>query len=150
MLFFGRRKGERRSGEILSINADRRSYRDRRMGVTRRKHERYKAKDGIFAEIKGSVNKIGQVLDISKGGLAFHYIDIGTRPQKSFELEISAKDNGFYLEELRLKTITDLASKESAFSITPTRRLGGQFVELSQNHIDQLEYFIMHHTLGLV
>ena len=151
MLFFGRRKEERRSTETLSRGADRRSCKDRRTGPPRRKRERYKAKEGIFVEIKDSVVKMGQILDVSKGGLAFHYIDIGKRPKKSFELEILVKNNGFHLEDLQLKTITDLAAdSEFSFSYIPLRRRGGQFNNLSQHQIFKLEYFIMHHTLGIV
>ena len=50
-----------------------------------------------------------------------------------------------------LETISDLeANKEFTFSITPIRRRGGQFDDLSKNQIYQLEYFIMHHTIGIV
>jgi hypothetical protein len=151
MLFFGRRKGERRSIEILSQGTNRRDHTDRRSGVPRRRHERYKTKDYIFIKIKDSVVKMGQVLDISKSGLAFHYIDIGSRPKKSLEIEISVKNNGFHLDDLQLKNITDLeANKEYTFSYIPTRRLGGQFDDLSQNQIYQIENFITHHTLGRI
>jgi hypothetical protein len=151
MRFIGRRKGERRSIEIPSPGTDRRDHTDRRSGVPRRRHERYKAKNNVFVEIKDSVVKMGQVLDISKGGLAFHYLDFGRQPKKSFEIDILVKNNGFHLGNVQFKGITDLkADKEYALSYMPIRRLGGQFNKLSQNQMYQIENLIMHHTLDVV
>ena len=151
MLFFGRRKVERRSNVTILGGTDRRSCTDRRSNIPRRKHERYKAKDDVFVRTKGSVVKIGKFLDVSKGGLSFHYVDVGSRPKNSFDLDIIVRNNGFHLENLSLRTITDLEAKNKfAFSITPMRRLGGQFGLVSQTQISQIEYLIKHHTSGIV
>ena len=95
--------------------------------INKRKHKRFQAQDRSYVEIKES-NKVGQILDISAGGLAFKYIDIGKRPKESFDLDILFKDNGFHLENIPFKTVSDLAlNGEFAYNSTKMRRCSGQF-----------------------
>jgi hypothetical protein len=150
MLFFGRRKGERRSDKTQSRGTDQRKNTERRSSVPRRKHERNKVKGAVFAQIEGLPGKVGQMIDVSMGGAAFHYIDIGKWPDSSFLLKIFAKSDNFHLDSLYFITITDLeADHELAFSSIPTRRRGGQFADLSPNQISKLEYFLINHTSGI-
>jgi len=114
----------------------------------RREYNRFEAQEGAFAALRGPVNKLGQIIDISKGGLAFRYIDTGVRPDKSFDLDISLINNGFHLEEVPCKSIFDSEIiNEFCFSSIPMRRLGVQFTELTHNQTSQLEYFIQNHTM---
>ena len=123
----------------------------RKKSDVRRNNTRFRVPEGTFAKVKGSANKVGQMIDISKGGLAFRYIDIGERPNRSFELDMIVKNNGFHLGNVPLITTSDLeADKEFAFSSIPMRRSGGQFGELMDSQISQLEYFIQNHTIGEV
>jgi len=41
----------------------------------RRVYKRYNASDGAFAAISPNSFKLGQILNISRGGLAFQYIE---------------------------------------------------------------------------
>ncbi len=41
----------------------------------RRKYTRYSIKNGSYATISPDSTKLGQIIDISMGGLAFKYID---------------------------------------------------------------------------
>lgn len=148
MISLDRRKGDRRTDETLSPLTDQRRGTDRRSGVPRRKHERYKTKDFVFVEIKDSAVTIGQVLDISKGGLSFQYLDIARVPKKSFEIDIYVKNNGFHMDNVLFKSITDLkVYKEYFLSYMRMRRRGGQFNELSQTQIYQIENLITNYTL---
>ena len=94
------------------------------------------------------MSKLGQIVDISQGGLSFRYIDIGERPNSSLKVKLSIKhNNGFKLEDIPFKTIYDLrATKEFPFSSTRIRRRGGRFVALSQEQISGLEYVIQNYT----
>ena len=47
----------------------------RKRTVERRKNKRYKAVEGAYAAISPNSHKLGQIIDISMGGLAFKYID---------------------------------------------------------------------------
>ncbi len=114
-----------------------------------RKHKRFRVQDGAFVMLKGPVRKLGQIIDISRGGLAFRYIDIGDRPKRSFELDITIDSIGFRLESISFNTVYDFkAVKEFPFSSTRMRRCGGQFSRLTDQQMSDLEYFIQNHTLG--
>lgn len=114
----------------------------------RRKYERFEVQEGAFAALKGPVSKLGQIMDISRGGLAFRYIDTGGRLDRSFDLDISLIKNDFHLKEVPCKNISDSEIiSEFCFSSIPMRRLGVQFTELTHNQTSQLEYFIQNHTM---
>lgn len=115
----------------------------------RREYKRFEVQEGAFASLRGPISKLGQITDISRGGLAFRYIDTGIRPDKSFHLDISLTDNGFHLKEVSCKNISDSEiAKEFHFSSITMRRLGVQFAELTHNQTSQLEHFIQTHTIG--
>jgi hypothetical protein len=119
--------------------------------IERRKYTRFRAKDGAFIEVRSHRGRLGEVIDIGKGGLAFRYIDIGDRPKGSFELDILLKETGFRLEKVPVETISDLkTSKYFPYSSTKTRRQGVRFGELTPNQLSKLEDFIKNHTTGEV
>jgi len=99
--------------------------------------------------LRGPLGKLGQVIDISKGGLAFRYIDIGERPGRSLDLDITIKNNGFHLENIRFESLSDIkATKQFPFSSTKMRRRGGKFSQLNHEQLSHLEYFIQNYTTG--
>ena len=113
----------------------------------RRKHKRFQSKEGAYAVLSGPVSKMGQILDISRGGIAFRYIDIGDRPRETCVLDIFREDNVFRLENIGFKIISDLdASKDFPFSTIPMRRCGGELTRLSDKQIYDLEYLIETYT----
>ena len=117
----------------------------------RRKYTRFRTRNGALIEVRSHHGKLGEIIDISKGGLAFRYIDIGDRPKGSFELDIFLKESGFRLEKVPATTISDFqATKYFPFSSTKTRRQGVEFGELTQKQISQLEHFIRNYTTGEV
>ena len=119
--------------------------------VEQRKHKRFRPQDGTYAVLRGPGKKLGQVVNVSLGGLAFRYIDIGERPKRSFELDISIQEDGFILDGLSFETVSDFStSREFPFSSTPIRRRGGQFMALNENQISDLEYFIQNYAIGEV
>jgi hypothetical protein len=64
--------------------------------VERRKPERFRGQEGAFVELRDHHGKLGEIIDISKEGLTFRYIDIGDRPKGSFELDIFLKEKGHH------------------------------------------------------
>jgi hypothetical protein len=113
-------------------------------------HKRFRVRENSYVTLGGRVSKLGQIVDISQGGLSFRYIDIGERPNSSLKVKLSIKNNnGFQLENIPFKTIYDLrATKEFPFSSTRVRRRGGRFEALSQEQISGLEYLIQNYTTG--
>ena len=53
-----------------------------------RQHKRYKAREDAFAVLNANDSKIGQIKDISMGGLAILYIANGTKSRASSFLDI--------------------------------------------------------------
>jgi hypothetical protein len=121
----------------------------RKEDMERRKYTRFQARDGAFIEVRSHRGRLGEIIDISKGGLAFRYIDIGDRPKGTLELDIFLKGTGFRLENVPAKTISDLkTTKYFPYSSTKTRRQGVQFGELTRNQISKLDHFIKNYTTG--
>lgn len=119
--------------------------------LEQRRHKRFRPQDGTYAILRGPGKKLGQVINISREGLAFRYIDIGERPKRSFELDISIEEHGFILDNLSFETVSDFStSREFPFSSTPKRRRGGQFNALNKNQISELEYLIRKYAIGEV
>jgi hypothetical protein len=115
----------------------------------RRKQKRFQIQDGAFAIVRPAFTKLGQIIDIGLGGLAFRYVVTGARGNMAFEVDIFLVGDGFYLEEVPIKPISDIKlPKKFSKGSLPMRRCGVQFGELTQNQITQLEYFIKNHTTG--
>jgi len=119
--------------------------------VDNRKHKRFRSQDLAFAAFGSHSKEIGQIIDISRGGLAFLYISDGDQINESTELEIYLANNGFHLKEVPFNTISDFElTSEFPLSSIIMRRCGVQFKELTQTQVSQLGYFIQNHTVGEV
>ncbi|MBW2567554.1 MAG: PilZ domain-containing protein [Deltaproteobacteria bacterium] len=115
--------------------------------VERRKHNRFSVSKGAFVALRPHYGKIGQVVNISMGGLAFTYMADEERPS-SFELDIFLAGGSFYLQEVPFGTISDFHNDGMPLSSVKMRRMGVQFGDLSPHQVSQLEYFIQNHTEG--
>ncbi|UCD87489.1 MAG: PilZ domain-containing protein [Desulfobacterales bacterium] len=116
----------------------------------RRKHKRYRAHDGAFAVLGPHSTKIGQIIDVSVGGLAFSYIAGKEPSDATFELSILFAQDSFHLTKIPFKTISDQEAKEVPSNTLTMRRSGLQFGELTPSQISQLQYFIRNCTTGEV
>ncbi len=124
---------------------------DRKERVERRKHKRFRAEDGAYAAIRPHYNKIGQIIDVSRGGLAFRYMVCDSENDGSYELDIFLLGNGFHLDKVSVRMVSD---QDMPKGVSPgslnMRRCAVQFEELSQKESLQLDYFMENHTLGEV
>jgi len=119
--------------------------------VERRKHERFQVEDGALAVLKPPwphSTRLGQIIDISRGGLAFRCIASEERSNGSCELSIIFADHGFYLNKLPINTISDFETAKMPFASMTPRRRSVQFEELTHDQMSKLEYFIQKHTIG--
>jgi hypothetical protein len=122
----------------------------KKQAVERREHKRFRVKDDAFAVVGSPSSKIGQVIDISMGGLAFSYIAGKEQPNMSHELGILLAQNSFHLTKIPFETIWDKEAKEVPFSTLAMRRCGVHFAGLTRSQTSQLEYFIQNCTIGAV
>lgn len=123
--------------------------------IDNRKHKRFRVKGGAFAAIKSVPEakpvKMGQIVDISKGGLAFRYIDQKVVANEPFELDIIFARDAFQLKKILFKTVYDFdAVSEFLFTSIIIKQQGIQFRELDSSQIFQLDRFIRKYTISEV
>ncbi len=130
-----------RSGLIDCIMTDMREI------MERRENKRFRAQNGVYVTLKDIDYKIGQLIDISKGGCAFLYIANGEKINGRFNIDLFSGTDIFYLRNMLFKTISDFSrDNELPFIHGKIRRCGGQFDKLTQTQKIQLDYFIKSHT----
>ncbi len=115
-------------------------------GVERRRHKRYRVKEGALAFL-GAVP--GSITDISEGGLAVHYVVFDRQPGEELQLDIFFGRDDFYLADLPGKKVNEADSgPDATFSRIRVKRLGVQFGDLTGEQKSRLMYFIHRNTTG--
>ncbi|MFH2218855.1 MAG: PilZ domain-containing protein [Pseudomonadota bacterium] len=115
--------------------------------LERRKHERLKAKEGTFAVVTSGNRKLGQVKDISMGGLTFQYVDNGEPVDVLSEVELFSAVYDFHLKKLKVKSVEDLSIDNTvSFSSLPMRQLRIQFGTMTSDQSRLLDFFLRKHT----
>jgi hypothetical protein len=109
--------------------------------IERRKHVRLLGKDGALVSLGAEVKRIWHLIDISKGGLAFRYLDGMEEPHSFSELVLLTKEASFSLEKIPFTMVTDLEINGRFLSIYTYRRCGVQFGKLIPDQSTKLEYF---------
>jgi len=113
----------------------------------RRKYKRYKAAYGAYAVLGPENSKIGQIKDISMGGLAFKYLADEARNNGASEVDIIIHQKHLHVKSIPMQTITDFElTKENAFSRVRLRQRGVQFGELTSDHTSKLEFILKQYT----
>jgi len=121
----------------------------------RRRHKRFQIKTKTFAAFSGpdSNRKIGEIINMSTGGMAFRYLNYEKQPygiissDKPVELDIFWQGDGYSMGTVPIKTISDsVISKMSPFSFIAMRHCRMKFTELTPYQEMQLEHFIKNHS----
>lgn len=113
----------------------------------RRKYKRYKAAPGAYAVLGTEASKLGQIKDISMGGLAFKYLANEARTDDADKLGIIIRRNNFYVNNIGIRTVSDFElAREYAFSTVILRQQGVQFCELTSEQRSKLDYILKYHT----
>jgi hypothetical protein len=116
--------------------------------VERRKHKRFQVQDGGSVVLRAHSIELGQIIDVSRDGLACRYIPSRQPSSGSFELVILLADGSFYLDEIPFRIVSDCETNDDPFSFSTMRRCGVQFGKLTRNQVSQLEYFTRNHAIG--
>ncbi len=116
--------------------------------VERRRFRRFKVKDGAFAASIPDSKKLGQIIEMAKGGLSFIYIDPGDAFEET-ALEIFVADGEFYISKLPVNVVSD-TPVPNRLSINPiaVRRQGVEFADLTPEQISAIDSFLQHYTVG--
>ena len=117
--------------------------------VERRAHKRFLVREGAYALLRNNSSKLGQIKNISKGGLAFSYIANGEQMNESFKVDIFINKIGFCLKDVPSKIISDFhIGNRLPFSTFSIRQAGIQFNELNHSQLLQLDNFMRDYTTG--
>ena len=118
----------------------------RKRTVERRKNKRYKAIEGAYAAISPNSHKLGQIIDISMGGLSFKYIDTqngNSDTSRPPEETIFLSSMGYYVGDLPFKTVSDYEiTNAPSFSSMKVRKRHVQFTDLSFKQLFDLDYYL--------
>ncbi len=136
----------------------------------RRKHKRYATRNQAIAMVKsesgkldsiskmskGEVgmavyksrpHKLGQILNVGRGGLSFSYISKENQGDKIDEIDILLADDDFYLENIQFKTILDTSLEgDNTLSPLEMKTQSIKFINMTTRQSLKLEYFLKYHT----
>jgi hypothetical protein len=73
----------------------------------RRKHERFKVDEGIYAAVGPGFNQVGPIIDVGMGGLSFYYTAREQQPG-GLSLDIIFTTGAFRLDYIPFKSVSDL------------------------------------------
>jgi len=123
---------------------------DRKRTIERRKNKRFKAVDGAYAAISPNSQILGQIIDISMGGVCFKYIDshdADSDTGKQEEESIFLSSMGYYVGDLAFKTVSDYQVNDTpSFSAMKVRKKHVQFFDLSFKQLFDLDYYLKHNV----
>ena len=123
---------------------------DRRKDTRERKFARFWTKGGAFVKLQNdSREDVGQLIDISKSGLALLYTPKEEGLPNYSELGIFLFGDNLFIDQIPFRTVSDIElANEIPFSTVTYRRNGVQFEELTPHQTAKLYYFLLNHTLG--
>jgi len=117
----------------------------------KRKHKRFQAKDGAYAAISPQSRKLGQILNISMGGIAFKYIDNNDEEKEQEKLpeeSIFLSSLGYYVGDLPFKTVEDVEIADyPSFSSMKMRKRRVQFTDLSFKQLFDLDFYVRNNVV---
>ena len=110
----------------------------------RRRHRRFSVRESAIAVIQSIPTIIlGQIKDISPGGLSFNYMYSNEQPDESTTLDIFLPEDKTHVKGLTFRTVSDsIVLNDNPFSTVIMNRRGIQFEKLTDQHQSELEYII--------
>lgn len=111
----------------------------------RRKHKRREPEEDAYVLFRHPVTQMGQIIDISRGGISFSSPSESQKLGELFELDIFINGASFYLERVPCKYVSECEIVVDGVSEV-SRRYGVAFRELTQRQVSQLEYLLRRHT----
>jgi len=115
--------------------------------VDKRSHNRLRVKDGVYAIINYKPTIFGQIINISKDGMAVRYSSNGKPLSVPSELDVFIKDSNFYIEKIQTNIISDFEiGDKSPFGSQENRQRCFKFGEMKSSQHFQLDYLLQNYT----
>jgi hypothetical protein len=117
----------------------------------RRKHVRYFPDQEAFAALGGGFSKVGRIINISMGGLAFEYTVFHETEEENVSAEIFLATGAVHLHHVPCKVIVDEGInthtvQRKNLKMLSNRRCRIQFTEIPIDLERELESFISSYT----
>jgi Tfp pilus assembly protein PilZ len=116
--------------------------RNQKVPSERRREKRFQPKVSLFALLDIPFSEMGEIIDISMGGLSFRYISDKALPKGSLSLDLLCVDDGFHLHRLPVKTVAQ------SLLAGQVRRGRVKFDRLTDRQVSQVRHFIQTHAAG--
>ena len=115
----------------------------------RREHKRHCVENDSYAAISPDSKKLGRIVNISKGGLAFEYfVNYGSEISKPNQT-IYLSSNGCYVENIPFKVIEDReVANNLPFNSMEKRKQRVQFGTISHRQSFDLDFYIQNNTVN--
>ena len=116
--------------------------------VERRGHKRFQVHNRSYAALGPNDTILGQIMDISMGGLAFRYVPYEGQAD-GLSLDIFSTDGGFFLAHVPFATVADfeMPDRKPPYCAAMRRR-HVQFENLTHDQMSRLESFIQNYGTG--
>ena len=109
---------------------------------------RFSVEEGALAVLGNPFTTVGQIIDISMGGLAFRYTARKKVPREPTRLDIVSPEGLCFLEGFLCETIYDFETDDTMpFTSLVQRRRGLRFDNLTPGQRSQLRHFIREYTI---
>lgn len=112
----------------------------------RRQHQRYTSPDEALAVLKPHPIKLGQVVNISEGGLAFQYLSNDKIDTKHIELDIFISADGPQYTDIPFTAVKDFRVSSRFDESIPKRQLCIKFNGLSNEQKRLIKNLICLHA----
>ena len=112
-----------------------------------REYKRFRVPKNAFAALGPDYIKVGQIINISMGGLVFRYHN-SKGPSNASELDIFLAGRAFYLYKLPFEIVWDSLTDKKPCSCINMKQCGLQFGNLTPHQIAQLKYFFQAYAIG--
>ena len=115
--------------------------------VEKRRHHRLQTIDGIYAIINYKPTIFGQIINISKDGMAVRYSSNGQQLNMPSESDVFIIDSNFYIEKIQIKIVSDFEIGDKLpFSSQKNRQRCFQFGKMKSSQHFQLDYLLQNYT----
>jgi c-di-GMP-binding flagellar brake protein YcgR len=109
----------------------------------RRQYRRFKVPNDAFAIVKNPRFKLGQITDMSLGGMSICYLDELISGGGSSTIDILLADNEFYIEGIPVSFVWHADCREMyTVNSSVMKKCGVRFGELTPAHESKLAVFV--------
>jgi hypothetical protein len=108
----------------------------------RRKQKRFNVQSDAFVAVGPHFDKVGPIIDVSMGGLAFHYLAIG-KHKEGLSADMILTNRDFFMGYVPFEIVRDFEVPNiQPPGIATMRRCSLRFRDLTQSQVSQLRFFI--------